>query len=500
MGTHLVKSGDTVWSIAKRYGVSSQSIIEANGLGHSDQLVINQTLFVPLGEKDRMVSSNDISPNNIRRSIARNYDLDLGINFRAIPGAPTKLIVQRNTLISAVLFWEPAYDNVQVSGYYILRNNIPIGSTPNRVFVDAFIKIGETYNYKVTSYKSDKTFSGYSNIVRVSITTSLGTVYWSKANQYSGYLKGTDVSSYTPELDWNKIKNDEIKYVYVRAGNSVLNMGYTPDFMAQKHTIGIKSAGLPVGFYYIPHWSNLDYDLNKANVEAEKYADHILNIMSKASIGGYGDLLPVLDIEPPLGQIDIGLTGKQIVDWAKVFCDHFKSYTGRTIMIYTNRSFWSDWQITPEINTLNNLPLWNAEFYEFSNYLKFSDDTPMSFGGWSGWNIWQFTQSASSGGYTHMDQNWCPSLDLIMPPAKPINLNGFNSSPGTVNLSWNKNTEIDLKGYNIYKDGVWISINIKNFITITGLEVGRTYKFQVQSIDVFNDISNLVPIDIYISR
>lgn len=53
MGVHIVKAGDTVWSIAKRYGVSSQSIIEANRLQNSVQLFINQTLFVPLGEKDR---------------------------------------------------------------------------------------------------------------------------------------------------------------------------------------------------------------------------------------------------------------------------------------------------------------------------------------------------------------------------------------------------------------------------------------------------------------
>ncbi|MBU3181975.1 GH25 family lysozyme [Clostridium psychrophilum] len=495
MGIHLVKSGDTVCSIAKQYGVSSLSIIEANGLGHSDILVINQTLYVPLGKNDRMMSVNDI-----RRNIARNYNINFEKYNRVIPGAPTKLSVQRNTLISVVLFWEPAYDNVQVSGYYILRNNIPIGFTSKRVFVDAFIKIGETYDYKVTSYTLNKVFSGYSNIARVSITTSLGIVYWSKANQYSLFLKGIDVSSYTPELDWNKIKKDDVKYVYVRAGNSALNKAYTPDLMAQTHTLGIKSVGLPVGFYYIPHWSNLDYNLEKASGEAEKYADNILNIMSAVSTSGYGDLLPVLDIEPPLGESDIGLTGKQIVDWAKVFCDHFKLYTGRTIMIYTNRSFWNDWHVTPEINTLKNLPLWNAEFYEFSNYLKFSDDTPMNFGGWSGWNIWQFTQSAVIGGYSRMDQNWCPSLDLITPPAKPINLNGFNSSFGTVNLSWNKNTEIDLKGYNIYKDGVLISTNIKNYITITGLTVGRTYKFQVRAIDVFNDVSNLVLVNVYISR
>ena len=483
MGIYLVKPSDTVWSIAKQYGISSQSIIEANGLQNSVQLIMNQSLFIPLGEKDRGMSSNDIT----------QY-----IN-RVAPGAPTKLVAQRNTLISVVLFWEPAYDNVQVSGYYILRNNIPIGSTPNRVFVDTNIIIGETYIYKVTSYTSAKIFSGYSNTVSVSITSSLDIVYWSKANQYSGYLKGTDVSSYTPQLNWNKIKNDGITYVYVRAGNSVLNQGYTPDLMAQAHTLLIKAAGLLVGFYYIPHWSNLDYNLNNANVEAEKYADNILSLMSKVGISGYGDILPVLDIEPPLGEIDIGLTGKQIVDWSKVFSDHFKLYTGRTIMIYTNRSFWNDWKVTPEINTLKDSPLWNAEFYEFSNYLNFSDDTPMAFGGWKGWNIWQFSQSAIIGGYTRMDANWCPSLDLITPPAKPINLNGFNSSQGTVNLSWNKNTEIDLKGYNVYTDGVWISTNIKNFITITGLTVGKTYKFQVQALDVFNDVSNSASKSVYIS-
>jgi len=426
--------------------------------------------------------------------------LDLKMDYRTTPGAPTKLIVQRNTLISVVLFWEPAYDNVEVSGYYILRNNIPIGSTQNRVFVDPFIKIGETYEYKVTSYTSGKVFSGYSNIARVSITTSLGVVYWSKANKYSGFVKGTDVSFYESEFDWNKIKKDGIEYAYVRAGNSVLNKGYNPDVMAQKHTLGIKSAGLLAGFYYIPHWSNLDYDLNKASVEAEAYANHILGLMSKAGISGYGDLLPVLDIEPPLGQTDVGLTGKQIIDWAKVFCDHFKSYTGRTIMIYTNRSFFNDWNINPDIITINNLPLWNAEYYEFNSYLKFSDDTPMSFGGWKGWNIWQFTQSAIIGGYEHMDQSWCPSLDLITPPSKPINLNGFNSSLGTVNLSWNKNTEIDIKGYNVYKDGVWISTNINNFLTVTGLKAGETYKFQVQALDVYNDVSDSVSINIYISR
>ena len=66
MGVHLVKSGDTVWSIAKLYGVSTQSIIEANGLLNSVQLVKNQTLFVPLGEKDRSMRSIEINGDIVR--------------------------------------------------------------------------------------------------------------------------------------------------------------------------------------------------------------------------------------------------------------------------------------------------------------------------------------------------------------------------------------------------------------------------------------------------
>ena len=208
----------------------------------------------------------------------------------------------------------------------------------------------------------------------------------------------------------------------------------------------------------------------------------------------------ILDIEPPLNQVDVGLTGKQIIDWARVFCDRFKAYTGRTIMIYTNRSFFNDWNITSDIITVNNLPLWDAEYYEFNNYLKFSGDTPMSFGGWKGWNIWQFTQSAIIGGYTNMDQSWCRSLDLITPPSKVTNFTGNNSSPGRVALSWSKNTEIDLKGYKVYKNGVYISTITNNFITVSGLKIGTIYKFQVQALDIFNDVSNSVSVKVLISK
>jgi hypothetical protein len=61
--------------------------------------------------------------------------------------------------------------------------------------------------------------------------------------------------------------------------------------------------------------------------------------------------------------------------------------------------------------------------------------------------------------------SWCPSLDVITPPKKVINLTGSNISKGTVKLSWNKNTEVDLRGYNIYRDGVLVTTTKNNSIT-----------------------------------
>jgi lysozyme len=411
---------------------------------------------------------------------------------------PRKLTVQRNTVNSVMLFWEPARMIEPIRAYEVYRDNSLLTTVIQRVYTDNNVKIGGTYQYKVRGIAADGRLTPFSNIVKIYITESPGIIYWAKANQYSGYVRGTDVSKYTPELDWRRIVNDGIKFAYVRAGGTKLYTGYDPDIMAARHTVGIKSVGLPVGFYFIPLWSSQDYDINKAKTEAKKYADHIIGLMNQAGYNNYGDLMPLLDIEPALSDVETGLVPNQIVSWARAFCDEFKLYTGRTIMIYTNRSFWEDWGVTSEINTVKNLPLMNAEYYEFNNYL-YHTDTPVNFGGWKGWNIWQYTQTAVIGGYTRMDASWCRNLDLVMPPSSPRNLTGYNISSMTVKLAWFKNREIDIIGYNIYKDGRFIAQTKDDFyFDRTGLQVGSTYRYMVQAVDMYYDVSPAVPINIYI--
>ncbi len=56
---HVVKSGESLWKIANRYGVSTASIINANGLTMPNRLVIGQALVIPTGDSFHTVRAGE---------------------------------------------------------------------------------------------------------------------------------------------------------------------------------------------------------------------------------------------------------------------------------------------------------------------------------------------------------------------------------------------------------------------------------------------------------
>ncbi|MEF3302876.1 LysM peptidoglycan-binding domain-containing protein [Paenibacillus sp. GYB003] len=46
---YVVQSGDTLYSIASRFGVTVQAIMQANGLTASSPLYAGQTIYIPTG-------------------------------------------------------------------------------------------------------------------------------------------------------------------------------------------------------------------------------------------------------------------------------------------------------------------------------------------------------------------------------------------------------------------------------------------------------------------
>lgn len=69
---HVVKPGDCIWCIGKKYGVDYNSIIEANQLQDRNSLVVGEALIVPEGERTYIVK-----PGDSIWSIARKYSVSV---------------------------------------------------------------------------------------------------------------------------------------------------------------------------------------------------------------------------------------------------------------------------------------------------------------------------------------------------------------------------------------------------------------------------------------
>jgi len=74
----VVRRGDTLWSIANRYGVSIDLIIRANGITNPTQLVIGEALVIPTRGMIHIVR-----PGESLWTIARQYGVNVDVIIRA---------------------------------------------------------------------------------------------------------------------------------------------------------------------------------------------------------------------------------------------------------------------------------------------------------------------------------------------------------------------------------------------------------------------------------
>lgn len=72
MRIYIVKPGDSVWSIAKRFGVTPQSIAIANKIEDSPNLVVGQTIIIPTQE-----TAYRVMPGDSIWSIARKFGVSV---------------------------------------------------------------------------------------------------------------------------------------------------------------------------------------------------------------------------------------------------------------------------------------------------------------------------------------------------------------------------------------------------------------------------------------
>lgn len=107
---HVVRSGDTVWELSRRYGVSMERIIGINGLNDLPGLVIGQTLVIPSTE-----TAYRVQPGDSLWSISRKF----GVSVESIASlnniSPSAILSVGQILRIPEL--AKNYGTVEVNGY-----------------------------------------------------------------------------------------------------------------------------------------------------------------------------------------------------------------------------------------------------------------------------------------------------------------------------------------------------------------------------------------------
>ncbi len=102
-GVHVVASGDTVWSISRRHGVSKNALLESNGLTEKSVLQIGQKLRVP-GSTLKNTQETKKAVQTAASSPTRVYSVKSGDTIWSLArknGISTKTLLEANNLNDA---------------------------------------------------------------------------------------------------------------------------------------------------------------------------------------------------------------------------------------------------------------------------------------------------------------------------------------------------------------------------------------------------------------
>lgn len=195
------------------------------------------------------------------------------------------------------------------------------------------------------------------------------------------YETGIDVSVHQKEIDFEKVKNDGISFVYIRVGYRGYSTGELhEDAYFRTNIQNATSAGLKVGVYFFSQAINEE--------EAKEEAQFVLNCVKDYKLA-----LPIAyDMEYVTGEDRIkDLTYEELTSCAKAFSDTIRS-AGYDSTIYES----SSWLI----NSIDMTVLQDHNYFWVASY--HTGKMPYNYV----FNIWQYTPYGKVDGIeTDVDMN-----------------------------------------------------------------------------------------------
>lgn len=179
---------------------------------------------------------------------------------------------------------------------------------------------------------------------------------------------GVDVSSYQANIDMNKLKEQNIKFVYIKATEG----SKTKDDKFDENWENAKNAELLSGAYHF-----FSYDS-----EGRTQAENFINALGKDI---KGRLLPVVDVEYYGDKEQNPPNKEDVVRVLKIFLEMVEEEYGVKPLIYTRPDIYNKY-IKGEFEKYKK---WISSFY-----------TPISWNYKDDWYIWQYLNRGELDGYT----------------------------------------------------------------------------------------------------
>ena len=178
---------------------------------------------------------------------------------------------------------------------------------------------------------------------------------------------GVDISSYQANIDMNKLKEQNIEFVYIK----VTEGSKTKDDKFDENWENAKNAKLLSGAYHF-----FSYDS-----EGRTQAENFINVLGKDI---KGRLLPVVDVEYYGDKEQSPPNKKDVVRELKVFLEIIKEEYGVKPLIYTRPEIYNKYL--------------KGEFDQYKKWIS-SFYTPLSWNYKDDWYIWQYLNRGELEGY-----------------------------------------------------------------------------------------------------
>lgn len=197
------------------------------------------------------------------------------------------------------------------------------------------------------------------------------TFYTYKDDNYTSSI-GIDVSEHNLSIDWDKVKESGIEFVYLRIGwRGYTEGGIYLDTKYYEYLNGLKDKGFKVGVYFFSQAISTD--------EAKQEAQFVLDTLADTQI----DLPIVYDFENITGdeaRTD-NLTKEEITNNALAFFEVIKN-ANKDVMLYGNKYILDTYY---DMDKLKDYKLWYAQYHD-------EPETELEF------SIWQYSDSAKIDG------------------------------------------------------------------------------------------------------